>query len=280
MISNIYYLEDNNFYFVWKPAGLATSFGLQHSFLDQILEQKPPFFLALQEQFGKEEEFGLVNRLDNDTQWFIYFAKTPKIKSQYEKRQDEKKLIKQYVCDVQGKVDIRRTTEKIAKTKLVTWFLPAIQMQNLLWMVMQKYPDFDDKKNNSRLWKIDLPSVYTDLQTAEMLAVSLPIMHSASSAERMVAILDQKDTVRGRGKPHDVKTFLLPLEYNEAKNTTRCIVFIQQGIRHQIRVHLAKIGYPIVGDVLYGHTQNPIEKDNFLHLWSVWFGYPQKDFST
>lgn len=68
MISNIYYLEDNNFYFVWKPAGLATSFGLQHSFLDQILEQKPPFFLALGEQFGKEEEFGLVNRLDNDTQ--------------------------------------------------------------------------------------------------------------------------------------------------------------------------------------------------------------------
>lgn len=94
-------------------------------------------------------------------------------------------------------------------------------------------------------------------------------MHSASSTERMVAILDQKDTTRGRGKPHDVKTFLLPLEYDEAKNTTRCVVYIQQGIRHQIRVHLAKIGYPIVGDVLYKQSQNTTGKDDFLHLWSV-----------
>ena len=68
MVSTIYYLDDNNFYFAWKPAGIATSFGLQQSFLDQILDQKPTFFLALQKQFDKEEEFGLLNRLDNNTQ--------------------------------------------------------------------------------------------------------------------------------------------------------------------------------------------------------------------
>ena len=83
-----------------KPAGIATSFGEQHSFLDEIIVQKPMFFLALQEQFGREEEYGLLNRLDNDTQGFVYFAKSPAIKEQYEYWQNEKILVKQYMCDV------------------------------------------------------------------------------------------------------------------------------------------------------------------------------------
>lgn len=276
MVLTIYYLEDDNFYFVWKPAGIATSFGLQKSFLDEILEQKPTFFLALQERFGKEEEFGLLNRLDNDTQWFLYFAKTPEIKSRYKNWQDEKKLVKQYLCDVRGNVDVQKTVEKTKGTSLEIWGLPSIKLTNLFSHLVQKYPDFEAIWKNTELWIFLVWLNCSDIDNVEMLDIFLPIMHSASSADRMIAVSNQKDFDRGRWKSHNCETFLFPLAYDETKNSTRCVVFIQQGIRHQIRTHLATIGYPIVGDALYNRSQASAEKNDFLHLWSVWFGYPGK----
>ena len=44
------------------------------------------------------------------------------------------------------------------------------------------------------------------------------------------------------------------------------------GRTHQIRVHLASIGHAIVGDMMYGAKQNPLEVDrHFLHAESVEF---------
>ena len=44
------------------------------------------------------------------------------------------------------------------------------------------------------------------------------------------------------------------------------------GRTHQIRVHLASIGHPIVGDSLYGPKENPFRlKRQFLHAESLEF---------
>ena len=44
------------------------------------------------------------------------------------------------------------------------------------------------------------------------------------------------------------------------------------GRTHQIRIHLASIGYPIVGDKLYGKKNNPWQLERqFLHAESVEF---------
>lgn len=293
MLITIRYVEDENFYFVWKPAGIATSFGQQHSFLDEIVAQKPQFFLALQEQFGVDEEYWLLNRLDNDTAWFIYFAKDEIVKEHYEILQKKGVLLKQYVCDVFGKVDIERTSQSISKVEKVwndtskAFFqeLQKLPLQNLFQELIKKYPDDSDDMfgGNMDIWD-SLESFFSQIvkeqKKFDVGNIKIPIMHSGSSSDRMVAILTQQDKDHGRGKQQSAQSYLIPLVYNEKTNTTRCVVFIMQWVRHQIRIHLSKIWYPIVEDSLYGGKQqkqvsrvvNRHKKP--LHLWSVWFGYP------
>ena len=55
------------------------------------------------EFFSEQEEYGLVNRLDNDTTWLLYLAKTPLFKAKYKQAQSENRVEKYYIADVYGK---------------------------------------------------------------------------------------------------------------------------------------------------------------------------------
>lgn len=48
------------------------------------------------------------------------------------------------------------------------------------------------------------------------------------------------------------ETFVKPISYDALKNETLVHAFPKTGRQHQIRAHLALIGYPIAGDKLYG----------------------------
>jgi 23S rRNA pseudouridine1911/1915/1917 synthase len=49
----------------------------------------------------------------------------------------------------------------------------------------------------------------------------------------------------------------------------------QTGRTHQIRVHLAFIGFPVAGDTLYGQPKNKIHLSRqFLHAWKISFALP------
>jgi 23S rRNA pseudouridine1911/1915/1917 synthase len=50
-------------------------------------------------------------------------------------------------------------------------------------------------------------------------------------------------------------------------------VRLETGRTHQIRVHLAAIGLPVVGDTLYG-VADPVLKRQFLHAWRLAFPHP------
>lgn len=45
------------------------------------------------------------------------------------------------------------------------------------------------------------------------------------------------------------------------------------GRTHQIRVHMAAIGHPIVGDAVYG-KRSPVVERQFLHAWKLGFSMP------
>jgi 23S rRNA pseudouridine1911/1915/1917 synthase len=45
------------------------------------------------------------------------------------------------------------------------------------------------------------------------------------------------------------------------------------GRTHQIRVHLASLDHPIVGDVVYGKPSKLVERQ-FLHAWRLAFRHP------
>lgn len=69
----------------------------------------------------------------------------------------------------------------------------------------------------------------------------------------------------------------------EAKTSYRVIKYIgsytlleampQTGRTHQIRVHLAAIGFPVVGDNVYG-VKSPYLKRQFLHAYKLGFNLP------
>lgn len=59
--------EDEKFYYVRKPQGIPTTFGSQFSFMEQLESERHPFLVELMKARTREEERGLLNRLDNDT---------------------------------------------------------------------------------------------------------------------------------------------------------------------------------------------------------------------
>lgn len=56
------------------------------------------------------------------------------------------------------------------------------------------------------------------------------------------------------------------------------VVGLETGRTHQIRVHLAWLKCPVVGDAVYGRKKNPLGlRRQFLHAWKLAFRHPRTD---
>jgi 23S rRNA pseudouridine1911/1915/1917 synthase len=99
--------QDDRFFYFRKPYGIPSTFGKHKSFLDFLLESKDTkvkeIISYLKDMFDKDEEYGLVNRLDNDTSWLLYFAKNPLVKQKYKDAQKAWEIKKYYIAEVYGK---------------------------------------------------------------------------------------------------------------------------------------------------------------------------------
>ena len=203
--------EDKYFYYFRKPCEIPSTYGKEKCFLDCLTESDDKDIKAIvesqKEYFWEQDEYGLVNRLDNDTTWLLYLAKTPLFKEKYKQAQKEWKIEKFYVADVYG-----------------------------------KFPE------NEKI-------------------ISYPITHHKFSSDRMVVILDTKQTGKIDTKRiQNAVTNVQVLYYDEVLNQTTLLVKISKWVRHQIRAHLSSIWFPIVWEKIYIKT--PSKED--LHLYSVW----------
>lgn len=88
--------------------------------------------------------------------------------------------------------------------------------------------------------------------------INVPIAHHNKIKKRMIIVTQE---AKYRSEPQEAVTKWKLLKKFE--NTSLVELSIRKGVRHQIRVHMAHLGHPIVGDKLY-NKENKEKYDNHL----------------
>jgi 23S rRNA pseudouridine1911/1915/1917 synthase len=99
--------------------------------------------------------------------------------------------------------------------------------------------------------------------TAERGLIDAPIGRDPGHRQRMAVVQDSE------GKAAYTRFRVL----RRLAQATLLEVELVTGRTHQIRVHLAAIGHPVVGDALYGHP-SPLLPRQFLHACALGFTLP------
>lgn len=174
-------------------------------------------------------------------------------------------------------------------------------------LIVARNNDVYDKLRS--IWNTDqVKKEYTALVfgiTPEKETISIPIAHHPSKKKKMMVCETKTKEKKYKGRPARTEIKRVQIfrsnrmcEGNRPVVPTReefslLKVQITTGVRHQIRVHLASIGHPIVGDKLYGNfeTRNSclvgrqakllpdrqageIIKRQFLHLGKIELPHP------
>lgn len=94
--------------------------------------------------------------------------------------------------------------------------------------------------------------------------INMPIGRSKKDRKKMAVTKDGKEAVTH---------FKVLKRYD---NFTLLEIKIDTGRTHQIRVHMAEIGYPIVGDYVYSNGKNPFNVEGqMLHAKQIEFVHPR-----
>jgi 23S rRNA pseudouridine1911/1915/1917 synthase len=93
--------------------------------------------------------------------------------------------------------------------------------------------------------------------------IDIPIGRHRQKRFQMAAIATGK---RAQSEFHTIRTY---------GDTALVAIKILTGRTHQIRVHMSHIGYPVVGDIMYGNRRDNRFPAGFaLHAWNLEFQHP------
>lgn len=109
--------------------------------------------------------------------------------------------------------------------------------------------------------------------------IDTPIAHHPSKKKKMVVCETEDRSFELRGRPAYTEFTIENRYENDKGEYTLLKVIIETGVRHQIRAHLASIGHPIAGDVLYQNPKKRAEdgleiRRQFLHSYRIKFEHP------
>ena len=106
-------------------------------------------------------------------------------------------------------------------------------------------------------------------------SVSYPLVHDFRDKKRMHAMVDRLPRLKSQKNWPALTRFR---KLYDAGGLSLLEIDMETGVTHQIRVHLAAIGHPIVGDTLYGDPgrDNFGLKRHFLHACRLKFSHPRE----
>jgi len=228
-----------------KPAGMVVHPGA--GFKGETLASALLYHFKDIKEVGEDHRPGIVHRLDKDTSGVILVAKTPEM---YEFLKDafaERKIKKEYIALVLGKVEKPHGFIETPIGKSKTDF--------------RKQTVKDPVEGKAAVTEY---KVLEYLSTTPSRQGGTPLLSQEGNAPHL-----SKDITRssppnlggvppaGRGGGIDGCTLLL--------------VKLHTGRTHQIRVHLASIGHPLMGDELYGGKRIKLNGLNrqFLHAKKI-----------
>jgi 23S rRNA pseudouridine1911/1915/1917 synthase len=117
--------------------------------------------------------------------------------------------------------------------------------------------------------KVYLALVNGTLQPPEAV-VDAPIGRDPRHRQRMAVVPES------RGDARPAQTAYRAIAYYGDYTLVECRP--RTGRKHQIRIHLAFAGYPVVGDTLYGRRKEPLGlRRHFLHAAELRFRRPSDD---
>ncbi len=87
----------------------------------------------------------------------------------------------------------------------------------------------------------------------------------------------KKMAVLSNGGKHAITHYKVLEQWKNAAYMEFCL---ETGRTHQIRVHMASIGHPLLGDIIYGNSKNPYKLNGqTLHAMTIGFLHPKtKDY--
>jgi len=104
---------------------------------------------------------------------------------------------------------------------------------------------------------------------AAPMTIDAPLIHHPQHPERMSTVILENFT----GRRFSATTMIEPLSYFSASTEVR--LTMKTGVMHQLRVHTAYAGHPLLGDLLYGHPENKITDEKtgrlLLHAFQLQF---------
>jgi 23S rRNA pseudouridine1911/1915/1917 synthase len=104
-------------------------------------------------------------------------------------------------------------------------------------------------------------------------SIAYPLIHDPRDQRRMIAVMDAVPSEMRRRRWQALTRFQ---KRGDAEGLSLLEIEMETGVTHQIRVHLAAAGHPIVGDTLYGvgGADGLGLRRHFLHACGLEFFHP------
>ena len=171
--------------------------------------------------------------------------------------------------------DIFESQKKFFWREMEYWLLNRLDWvtTGLLYFAknLKVYKKFRELQQEERIDKYYVAEVYWNIQKwidDNWNDIAYPIMHHKFSDDRMIVVISEDDKNKWKWNIHNVRTEICEVEYDEVNNRSTVLIKIHKWIRHQIRIHLASIWFPICWDNIYCKSKN--QGFDKLQLFSVW----------